>query len=285
MEHDLLRIPTGYQCQVCQWTWASKPATECPGCVRYGWGGQPENLKSLSGLHKKNLKPKPGSKPAGVVYLRRDFMWLYDEKECVLDDPELPPIVQWDSRRDLKTTGELRKLNLAPDLAKKPDAVAWVWDRDEEWGKWIPLYSENRCQWQAKDSWVTKSALKKAYLLSDGWIKKLGEPDRRLKNERWRNAAPIQLYSRQRVEAFLADNAEAYSAWIDKRDRCLAIFEQHKDKIFAKRNLKKEQAGRCLKCASGVATEKGFFCAVHPMGQENLPCPDWVERFMQLVKC
>ncbi|AUB36033.1 hypothetical protein COO91_01932 [Nostoc flagelliforme CCNUN1] len=31
--------------------------------------------------------------------------------------------------------------------------------------------------------------------------------------------------------------------------------------------------------ASGVATEKGFFCAVHPMGQENLPCPDWVERF------
>ncbi len=129
-----------------------------------------------------------------------------------------------------------------------------------------------------KDSWLTKSTLKRTYLLSDGWIKKLGKPDKRLPNERWKRAAPIQLYSRQRVEKFLAENAEAYAQWLDKRDKYLAIFEANKEKIFAKRNLIKEQAARCLKCASGVAMDKGFFCAVHPLGQENLPCPDWFEK-------
>ncbi len=148
MEHDLVKIPSGYQCQVCKGSWVNKPQIGCPGCKRYEWSSYPDQLKSLSDLHKKNLKPKPGSKAAGAIYWkkRRYWIWLYDEQECVPDDPELPPIAQWDARGDLKTAGELRELNLAPEPGKKPSAVAWVWDRDEEWGKWIPLYTESDCQ-------------------------------------------------------------------------------------------------------------------------------------------
>lgn len=40
----------------------------------------------------------------------------------------------------------------------------------------------------------------------------------------------MQLHSRQRVERF-ADPAEEYAQWMDERDRCVAIFERHKDVI------------------------------------------------------
>jgi hypothetical protein len=283
MEHKLVKLDKGFQCEVCRWTWTSSPVIGCPGVVRYSYGSQPDHLKSRINLHKQNLKPKVNIKPAGAIYLqkKRIWIWLFDEKDCELDNPDLPQIYQWDNRGDLQTIGELRKQNLAPCPTTKPDGVGWIWDGDEEWGKWIPLYWANSCQWQAKDSWLTKSTLRQKYLLSPSWIKRLGECDRELDNPRWRNAAPIQLYSRQRVESFLAENAEAYTQWLDKREQHIAIFEANREKIFRTRNLAKEQTVKCLQCASGVTTSKGFLCAIHPMGLDVLPCRDWSSREKQ----
>ncbi|MUH00828.1 hypothetical protein F7734_54590 [Scytonema sp. UIC 10036] len=277
--HDLIKTESGWKCKVCDWLWQSKPKTECPGVTRYNWL-HPDCLKTTIDLQKKNLKPKDENKPDACIYSQKRcfWIWLYDEKNCEIDNLDLPPIYQWNNRGELKTVGELRKINLTPSEDIKPDGVAWVWDKEEECGVWIPLYLTASCNWKARDNWITKSALKQKYLLSDGWIKKLGQPDKKLENRNYRNAAPIQLYSRQRVEAFLAENATEYAHWLDKREKHLAIFEANKDKIFERRNLIKEQTAKCLRCASGCSLPDGFFCAIHPTGVQYMPCPDWVER-------
>ncbi|MBH8566708.1 hypothetical protein I8748_31930 [Nostoc sp. CENA67] len=280
-EHKLFKHPNGmWKCAVCDWQWSSKPRTECPGVTRYDWGCHPGNLKDLVNLHKQNLKPKKDASPSGGIYsMKRSYWtWLYDVKDCELHNPKLPPIVQWDNLGELKTVGQLKKINLVPSEETKPRAVAWVWDKDEEWGVWIPLYHEDDCKWEARDNWITKTQLKEKYLLSDGWIKKIGEPDKLLDNPHYRNASRIKLYSRKRIEKFLADNAEQYAKWLDERDKYIAIFEANKDKIFAKRNLVKEQTKMCLKCASGCSLGKGFFCVIHPMGLLDMPCHDYQEK-------
>lgn len=160
MEHQLVKIGKGFQCKVCRWTWVSLPRTDCPGVIRYDYGAQPDHLKNKISLHKQNLKPIAETSPDAGIYLQKKgvWIWLFDEKYCQVDNPELPQIYQWDNRGDLQTMGELRKQNLAPHPTIKPDGVAWVWDSDEEWGKWIPLYRVSSCQWQAKDSWLTKTS-------------------------------------------------------------------------------------------------------------------------------
>ncbi|MBO3463824.1 hypothetical protein G7B40_001340 [Aetokthonos hydrillicola Thurmond2011] len=279
MNHDLIKTKNGWECKVCVWQWISKPRTECPGVPRYDWGCYPSHLKTEIDLHKVNLKRKPSTQRSAIIFsMKRGEIDLFDVKDCEPDDPTLSPIYSWDSRGELKTIGELKKENLAPSEEIKPRGAAWVWDKDEEWGKWIPLYHPDDCKWQAKDNWITKTVLKKKYLLSDGWIKRIGEPDKLLKNLHYRNAAPTQLFSRQRVEQFLAENAEEYSKWLDRRDKYLAIFEVNKDKIFERRNLIKEQTIKCLRCASGCSTPQGFLCAIYPTGVKYMPCPDWVER-------
>lgn len=79
----------------------------------------------------------------------------------------------------------------------------------------------------------------------------------------------------------MAQRAEAYAEWLDKRDRHLAIFEANREKIFRSRNLAKEQTAQCLKCASGISTNQGFLCVIHPMGLNFLPCRDWSSREKQ----
>ncbi|MBD2489036.1 hypothetical protein [Aulosira sp. FACHB-615] len=208
------------------------------------------------------------------------WTWFYDIENCEVDNPRLPPIVQWDDVEtlNLKTISQLKKINLAPSEETTPRAVAWVWDRNKEWGVWIPLYHEDGCKWNPRDNYITKFKLQAVYLLSRGWIKQLGKSDKELVNLRFPNGPTIKLYSRQRVEKFLADHAEEYAEWLDKRDKHIAIFENNKDKIFAKRNAIKEQTKLCLKCASGCSLEKGIFCAIHPMGLLDMPCPDFKER-------
>ncbi|AUB37420.1 XPA C- terminal [Nostoc flagelliforme CCNUN1] len=260
MEHQLVKTNLGFKREVCRWHWKTNTtATPCPGVIRYEYGSQPEHLKSLVNLHKKNLKPIAGTDPSGVIYLQKKgiYLWLYEEKDCKIADRNLPQIYEWDDRADLFTVGELRKQNLAPTPDIESDGVAWVWDEDNECGKWIPLYRTTSCQWQPKDNWLTKSALREKYLLSPSWIKELGKCDRKLKNPHGRNAAPIQLYSRQRVESFLADRPEAYAQWLDKRDRHIAIFEANREKMLHSRNLTREQTANCLRCASSATTKDG----------------------------
>jgi hypothetical protein len=286
MNHNLIKEGKGWKCTICNWQWTNKPTIDCPGCPRYDWDEWPPDLKSDRDLQKKNLKPKPGAKPVGSCYLMKIHSWLFlwREEDYEIDDPNLPPVLDWDERSNLglKTPGELKELNLAPsDEALRN--VAWIWDREDECGVWIKLYDPEACQWQPRDEFVTKSQLKSRYLLSDGWIKRLGEPDRKRDNPHGRYA--IQLFSRQRVEQFLAENAEKYAKWMDKRDRYLALFEKYREKIqegqARYQEHKKaiaEQTTLCLQCASGCATECGFLCAIYPMGVPVIPCPDWMDR-------
>lgn len=281
MSHNFIKHPDkSIECTVCKWIWASKTNTVCPGVERFDYKSQPPHLKNLVELHKQNLKPKKGAKPSGCCYSRNrnEWTWFYDVADCEINDPQLPPIVQWDEVGELKTVGQLKKINLAPSEDTKPRAVAWVWDRDEEWGKWIPLYHEDDCKWNPRDNYISKYQLQIKYLLSRGWIKKLGKPDKEVVNTQFPNGSTIKLYSRQRIEKFLADNAIEYAEWLDKRDKHIAIFEANKHKIFARRNLIKEQTKLCLQCASGCTLGNGFFCAIHPAGLDELPCGDFKQR-------
>jgi hypothetical protein len=279
MEHELQRIECKgerlYQCKVCLWEWKSKPQSMCPGVPRYAFGCQPPHLKTVIDLHKKNLKPKVGAEVRGCVSTKKFWEELFDEKDCEIDNPTLPPVYSWDERGELKTAGELREEGLVPTA--NPRGVAWVWDKEDEWGVWIPLYHRDDCQrGEGEGTYITKTALKQKYLLSDSWIKKLGKPDKLFKNPRGKH--PIQLYHRLRIQQFLSDNATEYAAWLDRRQKYLEVFERNKDKILEKRALVKQQTAMCLRCASGCSTPQGFFCAIYPMGVQYMPCPDWVER-------
>ncbi|MFP4101227.1 hypothetical protein [Coleofasciculus sp.] len=115
----------------------------------------------------------------------------------------------------------------------------------------------------------------------------MGRPDLIRENPHHPSWTPMQLYSRQRVERFLADHAEEYSQWLDERDRYVAIFSSNREAIaqgheryLEARSKRKAQQQRCLRCASGCATRQGFLCAIYPMGLEDwqIPCDDFVAR-------
>ncbi len=56
--------------------------------------------------------------------------------------------------------------------------------------------------------YVSKSALKSEYGLTDTLIKLLGDADLVRPNPRYRSASPLQLYLRTRVERWVAENAD-----------------------------------------------------------------------------
>ncbi|MDJ0598115.1 MAG: hypothetical protein QNJ37_04660 [Crocosphaera sp.] len=122
-------------------------------------------------------------------------------------------------------------------------------------------------------------------------IKRIGEPDIVTEHDTYKTS--IYLYSRKRVEKFIADNVDEYMEWLDKRDKYIAIFEQNRDKILAgaikaqetrklnkevkkakiiaqvwklddSRKIVKEQMVKCFTCRYGNATKIGFNCnALH----------------------
>lgn len=161
------------------------------------------------------------------------------------------------------------------------------WGKDDE--EWITvlLYHPDDCQWQAADQYICKTTLKQTYLLSDRWIQRLGAPDLIRENPHHKKYAPMHLYSRQRVEAFLAEHADEYAHWLSDRDHYVAIFEQNREAIQAgqlrakKADLdRREQMSRCFQCASGCALPQGFLCAIFPKGLEDhqIPCLEWSQR-------
>lgn len=233
-DHQLIRTADKqYHCTVCMANWKSKPSTYCPGVRRYeSLSEAPDNLKLLSYLSRRNLKPKDGVKHVAV--LGREYHKLYAIEDTEVDDPDLPPIVEWDKRDGLMTRGEVRKLKKKPIDGIKPSAVAYIWDKDCEEGKWIPLYLEKDIEWDLmRDDYISKSALRDNYLLSEGWIKNIGKEDKLEDNPHSRYYAPMKLYSRKRVEKFLAENAVDYANWLIKRDKNIEIYKANKEQIQA----------------------------------------------------
>jgi len=266
--------------------------TQTPPVKEYTWNNRPPGLKTPNQLHKYNLKPG-NAEAKGCIWHRGDSQWvlLYSPEECVIDDPTLPPYREYGTAPELKTKRQLSKENLAVKAEAKPRGFFRVWNSEESGWATILLYHPDDCEWSSPDNYLCKLTLRTTYLLSERWIKRIGEPDRVCDNPYYRSRAPMLLYSRQRVEKFLADNAEEYAIWLDKRDRYVVQFELNREAIErgrasaiqereASKAKRREQMALCLNCKSGCALNRGFFCAIHPMGLDDslTPCPDWLPK-------
>ncbi|MBE9178745.1 hypothetical protein IQ268_09250 [Oculatella sp. LEGE 06141] len=192
-------------------------------------------MKTVCQLQRWNLKPGD-AKPSGCYWGWRDSEWvyLYQKEDCEIDDPTLPTCFDRDAiPLELKTQKELEKLNLSGE-GVKPRGCYRYWSKYLGWNTEL-LWHPDDCHWQARDQWIAKTTLRRTYLLSDRWIARLGEPDRITDNPHHEKWSEMKLYSRQRVESFLAENAEEYAQWLSERDRYLAIFEQNREAIEAGR--------------------------------------------------
>lgn len=263
-----------------------------------------------------NLKLAEGAALAAV--LSASCYELYRREDTEIIDSTLPFAITWSERqrRGLKTLGELKKLGKKPKDNIPPTATARVWDEFKNKYVWIDLYGDGDIEsGEIKDKFITKSSLKQNYLLSEGWVKRIGEPNRYVENPHSSKSAPMQWFSSHRVEAFLAEHAEEYARWLVARARKVEIYEENRETIQAgaedwrllqwrsrraNRNLNpgnelnlisflqnhveqdkkiiEKQISRCLCCASGCAFNSGFLCAVHPNGPSVLPCPDYARR-------
>lgn len=230
-------------------------------------------------LSRFNLKIRYGLKPTYYYKSSRhkeNYGYRFEDLEkCDKTIPDLIVTRQQKNKLGYLTENQLKKKSLKPLLGARKCAV-YFWSKHDE--GFHVYYHPMDTEYLASDNWLSKATLKKVYLLPDSWIKRLGECDKLTFHEVYKS--PIYLYSRQRVEKFLADNAVEYSQWLDKRDKYVQIFEQNRDKIFYSRNIVKQQEEMCLKCASSCAFGGGLFCAVHPLGLEKdeIPCRDFVER-------
>jgi hypothetical protein len=258
----------------------------------YTWENRPNDLQTPNQLYRYNRKP--GEKIYGCVWSKEGWVYLYKWQECPIKDESLPPYVGFGVQHNLKTEGELKKENLVIGDAP-PRGFYRVWDKG--WTT-IFLYDPKECKWEAPDHYITKGKLQSAFELSDSWVKRLGKPDLICENPHYKNSNPMLLYSTKRVTNFLADHAEEYAIWLDKREKYVAIFEVNKEVIAEGRNRynqikrkqkekdnefrnrRRQQTQECLKCASGCATNNGFICAVYPMGLDDsqIPCIDFVKR-------
>jgi hypothetical protein len=67
--------------------------------------------------------------------------------------------------------------------------------------------------------YITKSTVISDYGLTESLVKKLGEPDKLVRNPHYGSAAPMQLYLRERVEKFVEENAEAIEKVLARRKK------------------------------------------------------------------
>lgn len=336
--HELEKIESGWTCKLCTQKWKGKPRAMCPGmqvyeaipshltttqqlaslnrkptrepvgCFKksseyvflydpehievdnpdlppiYNWDNRPKDLKTPNQLYRYNRKA--GDTPYGCIWHDKDWVFLYRWEECPISDESMPPYIEYGAAPELKTEKQLKDNNLVPGDAK-PRGFFRLWDSKEKYWITFFLYHPDDCEWNPPDNYITKSTLKDRYLLSDSWIKRIGNPDLICDNPHHHRWSSMRLYSRQRVEQFLADNAKEYSEWLDERDKYIAIFEEKKEVIAQcrERHLeikrqRKEQQIQCFQCASGCALGRGFICAIYPKGLEDyqIPCVDFVDR-------
>lgn len=202
-------------------------------------------LKNIYQLQRWNLKPG-NAKPQGCYWGWRNSEWvyLYRREDCEVDDPNLPPCFDKEELpADLKTREDLEQLNLTPGEAQ-PRGCHRYWSKYNGWVT-VLLWHPDDCQWQAQDNYICKTTLRQTYLLSDRWIQRIGNPDLVTDNPHHEKWNAMKLYSRQRVEAFLAANAEEYARWLDERNHYIQIFEANREAIAAGRaraRAEREQA-------------------------------------------
>jgi hypothetical protein len=67
--------------------------------------------------------------------------------------------------------------------------------------------------------YITKFTMKHEYNMTDALIKKLGEPDKVVRNPHYSKAAPMQLYLRERVAKWVEEHPELIQKVIERRTK------------------------------------------------------------------
>lgn len=85
MEHQLITLENGYlTCKTCQHLWKRFPGyRSCPGVRWYHWESSPPHLKTYSQLRSLRLKPRDRKIADGVIMVKENWCWLYNEREAV----------------------------------------------------------------------------------------------------------------------------------------------------------------------------------------------------------
>ena len=152
MNHDIVKAAAGYRCTVCQWTWASKPRTDCPGVPRYPYKGAPANLMTRGQLEK--LKRKPGTARRGVVSNgTNDAYDLYDLAESIpftFEEIAAKKEAQRAYQKSLRERKErayqreqMRQAGYENRITRARDgAIAWARELIANPGTWVILDTE-----------------------------------------------------------------------------------------------------------------------------------------------
>ena len=276
---------------------------------------KPDYLYQESELYFLNRKISTNTKAAACVWKWEKFVYLYFPEDCELINPDLPPCHHKKKiPKGLKSEWGWQQAEPLFELKKNAVAVGCFITRTDNLKEYktgiktVLLYDKSSLEIHGREIFLSLTKLKQNYHLSPSLIKKLGKPDKYETNPINEHYAPVKLFSRRRIEKFLEDNAEIYIKHLERRDKYLAIFEANKDKLLSPKSRQKaqetkrlkkkgrlvvdqfnwdnkkrivlEQSVRCLKCASGITMNGGFFCAINPFGLdlEQIPCQDWQKR-------
>lgn len=87
MKHDIIVVDDSqrlFTCQRCGANWRRDPGTSlCPGVRWYPWQSSPDYLRTFTQLRAKHLKPADRSKPDGCIFCKKEWVWLYDERQAI----------------------------------------------------------------------------------------------------------------------------------------------------------------------------------------------------------
>lgn len=68
-------------------------------------------------------------------------------------------------------------------------------------------------------TYISKITLKIKYKFSDSWIKRLGPPDKEVRNPYYSCSPSMKLYVEKRVVDFIEANKEDYMVWLERRKK------------------------------------------------------------------
>ncbi len=72
-----------YTCLRCSQEWVKPPSSPCPGVPFYYWHTAPAHLQTYTQLRAKHLKPLDRKKPDGCLSMKREWLYLYDERQAL----------------------------------------------------------------------------------------------------------------------------------------------------------------------------------------------------------
>lgn len=174
-----------------------------------------------------------------------------------------------------------------PLFVLKETAIATGCFQTIEKGEIVLLYDRSQLRLHNREINISKTKLKQIYRFDSEWLEKLGKPDRLQENPVNLRFKPMQVYSRNRVETFLAENAAEYVEYLEKKRKLPQVFDHLNSAIelvgeiedlVATRTIAVGQYQKCLSCACGAVIPNGFLCTVHYQELKQIPCLDYQQK-------